>query len=55
MCFYLKIVFFTVFFRFVIAKVLLIGTAIHFDGFFTVSFLGDSFLRLYKFVVSIAK
>ena len=46
---------FTVLFRFVIAKVLLIGTAVHFDGFFAVSFLGDSFPRLYKFVVSIAK
>ena len=46
---------FTVFSRFVIAKVLLIGTAVHFDGFFAVSLSGDSFPRLYKFVVSIAK
>ena len=43
-------------FRFVIAKVCcLIGTAVHFDGLFTVSLSGDFFLLLYKFEVSIAK
>ena len=46
---------FTVYFRFVIAKVLLIGTAVHFDGHFAVSMSGDFFPRLYQFLVSIAQ
>ena len=42
-------------FLFVIVKVLLIGTAVHFDGLFVVSLSGDFFLRLYQFLVSIAQ
>ena len=53
MCFYLKIVFFTVFFG-LFCIFLLIG-AVDFDGLFTVSLSGDFFSRLYKFVVSIAQ
>ena len=41
-------------FRFVM-YILLIGTAVDFDGFFAVSLSGDFFPRLYKFLVSIAK
>ena len=41
------------FFRFVIAKVLLIGTAVRFDGLFAVSLSGDFFPGLYIFEVSI--
>ena len=52
MCFYLKIVFFTVFFG-LFCIFLLIG-AVDFDGLFAVSLPGDFFPRLYKFVVSIA-
>ena len=53
---YLKILSFTVFFRFVIVEVLLIGTVVHFDGLFAVSLSSDFFFpRLYKFVVSIAQ
>ena len=52
---YLKILSFTVFFRFVIVEVLLIGTVVHFDGLFAVSLSSDFFPRLYKFVVSIAQ
>ena len=52
---YLKIISFIVFFRFVIVKVLLIGTAVHFDGLFVVSLSGDFFPRLYQFLVSIAQ
>ena len=33
----------------------MIGTAVHFDGLIAVSLSGDSFPRLYKFVVSIVK
>ena len=33
----------------------MIGSAVHFDGFFAVSLSGDFFPRLYKFEVSIAK
>ena len=51
--FYFKIISFTVFFRFVIVKLLLIGTAVHFDGLFAVSLSGDFFSRLFKFEVSI--
>ena len=43
---YLKIISFTVFFWFVIVKVLLIGTAAYFDGLFAVSLSGD-FFRVY--------
>ena len=35
--------------------ILLIGAAVDFDGLFAVSLSGDFFLRLYKFLVSIAK
>ena len=52
---YLNILSFTVFFRFVIVKVLLIGTTVHFDGLFAVSLSSDFFPRLYKFVVSISQ
>ena len=40
-------------FLFLIDKVLLIGTAVRFDGFFAVSLSGDFFPGLYIFEVSI--
>ena len=55
MCFYLKIVSFTVFFCFLLIKFCccMIGTAVRFDGLFAVSLSGDFFPRLYIFEVSI--
>ena len=42
-------------FWFVVVKVLLIRTTVHFDDLFAVSLSGDFFPRLYKFEVSIAQ
>ena len=53
---YLKILSFTVFFRFVIVEVLLIGTVVHFDGLFAVSLSSDffsAFIQICSFDCSI--
>ena len=57
MCFYLKVISFTVFFGLLLLKFCccMINTAVHFDGLFAVSLSGDFFPRLYKFEVSVAK
>ena len=55
--FYLKIIFFTVFFGLLLLNFCccMIGTTVDFVGLFAVSLSGDFFPRLYKFEVSIAK